>query len=217
MSTDILLPPDGAHKKAATTYKILIIGDSNVGKTSLLNRYCDDSFPSSTLIATVGIDYKTKLIDLDNETVKLQIWDTAGQERFRTLTNAYFRGACGAVLLYDITSRDTFSNVAGWMESIEEHGSSNICVAVVGHKADLEEERTVTTDEGRKLAENYDSLFFEVSAKINLKCEETFSRLAARIKIEKESASYVQPSYPTKLDEAVDFNSSSNKKMSSCC
>lgn len=206
-----------------TVFKVLIIGDTNVGKTALLRRFCDGDYPT-TFISTVGIDYKTRVISLDEESVKLQIWDTAGQERFRTLTNAYFRGAAGAVLLYDITSRPTFSNVVGWMDSVMEHGAQNIRLAVVGNKLDLDDDREVSIDEGKKLADNFDCLFFESSAKEGTNCNTIFTQLAQEIK----SAQEVSQTNGSHDDSALsrdpgwvqpkkDSRPPSSSSSSSCC
>lgn len=176
-------------KNFDTIYKLLIIGDSNVGKTTLLTRFCEGRYQSN-FMSTVGIDYKTKIITVDDERVKLQIWDTAGQERFRTLTNAYFRGAAGALLLYDITSRSSFVNCTTWMESVSQHASPNICVVIVGHKCDAEEDRVVTTSEGLNLAEHYEALFFEASSKASHNVSKVFIRLAHQVKQTQETATY---------------------------
>ncbi|KAH8051978.1 GTPase [Aureococcus anophagefferens] len=142
-----------------------MIGDSAVGKTSLLLRYANDTF-SSTFITTIGIDFKIKTVDLDGKRVKLQIWDTAGQEQFRTITRSYFRGAQGIVLVYDITDRGTFNSV------------NRILVA---NKCDYESARQVSADEGRRLAEEYNVRFLETSAKNDVNVAETFTTIAREV------------------------------------
>mmetsp|Transcript_26175 Transcript_26175/g.80522 ORF Transcript_26175/g.80522 Transcript_26175/m.80522 type:complete len:202 (-) Transcript_26175:266-871(-) len=161
--------------------KLLMIGDSAVGKTSLLLRYANDTF-SSTFITTIGIDFKIKTIDLDGKRVKLQIWDTAGQEQFRTITRSYFRGAQGIVLVYDITDRGTFNSVRSWMSQIADHADAQVNRVLIGNKCDHESARQVSTDEGQRLAEEYGVRFFETSAKNDVNVSECFTTIAREAK-----------------------------------
>ena len=160
--------------------KLLMIGDSAVGKTSLLLRYANDTF-SSTFITTIGIDFKIKTVDLDGRRVKLQIWDTAGQEQFRTITRSYFRGAQGIVLVYDITDRGTFNSVRSWMAQINEHADGQVNKILVGNKCDNSSARKVSADEGRKLADEYGVRFIETSAKQNVNVTEAFRAIAQQV------------------------------------
>ncbi|GBG25154.1 Ras-related protein Rab-8A [Hondaea fermentalgiana] len=163
--------------------KLLMIGDSGVGKTCLLLRYANDSF-SPTFITTIGIDFKIKTIVLDDKTIKLQIWDTAGQERFRTITTSYFRGAQGILLVYDVTDRGSFDNIANWMGQISNHAESNISKVLIGNKADVDpSERVVSTEEGRKLAQEFGiDNFFEASAKQDINVKQAFEAVAKHVK-----------------------------------
>ncbi|KAJ8605746.1 hypothetical protein CTAYLR_008475 [Chrysophaeum taylorii] len=161
--------------------KLLMIGDSAVGKTSLLLRYANDTF-SSTFITTIGIDFKIKTIDLDGKRVKLQIWDTAGQEQFRTITRSYFRGAQGIVLVYDITDRGTFNSVRSWMAQINDHADAQVNRVLIGNKADFETARQVSTEEGQRLADEYGVKFFETSAKNDVNVTECFTTIAREAK-----------------------------------
>ena len=123
-----------------------------MGKSSVLLRYADDQF-SSSFITTIGIDFKIKAIQLGDKKIKLQIWDTAGQERFKTITTAYYRGAMGILLVYDVTNRQSFLNVKSWMRQIEMHANENVNKVLIGNKADVPDaERTVTKTEGEALA-----------------------------------------------------------------
>lgn len=173
--------------------KMLMIGDSGVGKTCLLLRYARDAF-ATTFITTVGIDFKTKFIDIKGQKVKLQIWDTAGQERFRTITTSYFRGAQGILLCYDVTDRKTFENVNVWMQQIAEHADDNVCKILIGNKMDREAERRVTTQEGMEMAERHGIPFVETSAKINHNVADGFETIGHRIvdKYSKEEAAHTQ-------------------------
>eukprot|EP00512_Aurantiochytrium_limacinum_P004059 CAMPEP_0171495444 /NCGR_PEP_ID=MMETSP0958-20121227/6149_1 /TAXON_ID=87120 /ORGANISM="Aurantiochytrium limacinum, Strain ATCCMYA-1381" /LENGTH=216 /DNA_ID=CAMNT_0012029435 /DNA_START=433 /DNA_END=1083 /DNA_ORIENTATION=+ len=176
-----------ANRAANTNFdiqiKLLMIGDSGVGKTCLLLRYANDSF-SPTFITTIGIDFKIKTIQLDDKTIKLQIWDTAGQERFRTITTSYFRGAQGILLVYDVTDRGSFDNIANWMGQISNHAESNISKVLIGNKADVDpSERVVSTEEGQKLAQEFGiDNFFEASAKQDINVKQAFEAVAKHVK-----------------------------------
>ena len=146
-------------------YKILLLGDSSVGKTCFLMRYIDNTFQEIHM-STIGLDYKIKNIELaDGKTAKFQIWDTAGQDRFRAITKNYYKGAHGIILLYDITNKKTFDNVKNWMNQIKEEVTDKVCIILVGNKIDAEEQRVVTTEEGEKMAQGFGLMFFECSAK----------------------------------------------------
>ncbi|MFH4983027.1 hypothetical protein AB6A40_009736 [Gnathostoma spinigerum] len=168
-------------------FKLLLIGDSGVGKTCVLFRFSDDSFNNS-FISTIGIDFKIRTIELDGKKIKLQIWDTAGQERFRTITTAYYRGAMGIMLVYDITNEKSFENIKNWIRNIEEHASSDVEKMIIGNKCDMEERRQVSRDRGEHLAIEYGTKFLETSAKANINVEEAFFTLARDIKVKTEYA-----------------------------
>lgn len=154
--------------------KLLLIGDSGVGKSCLLLRFSDDSFTTS-FITTIGIDFKIRTVELDGKRVKLQIWDTAGQERFRTITTAYYRGAMGILLVYDVTNEQTFLNVKNWMRQIDTHAAENVCRVLIGNKCDVPpEQRAVTYEQGKALADEFNVAFFETSAKENVGVDDSF-------------------------------------------
>lgn len=161
--------------------KLLMIGDTGVGKTCMLLRYAYDNF-SPTFITTIGIDFKIKFVDIEGTRVKLQIWDTAGQERFRTITTSYFKGAHGVMLVYDVTDRETFEAISDWLAQTKEHAGENVNVVLVGNKCDMVAERTTTTEEGRALAKEYGLEFFETSAKENTNVDETYLAIATATK-----------------------------------
>uniref|UniRef100_A0A3P8YK96 small monomeric GTPase n=1 Tax=Esox lucius TaxID=8010 RepID=A0A3P8YK96_ESOLU len=152
-------------------FKLLLIGDSGVGKTCLLFRFSEDAF-NTTFISTIGIDFKIRTIELDEKKIKLQIWDTAGQERFRTITTAYYRGAMGIMLVYDITNEKSFENIKNWIRNIEEHASSDVERMILGNKCDMNDKRQVSKERGEKLAIDYGIKFLETSAKSSLNVEE---------------------------------------------
>ncbi|CAL8105075.1 unnamed protein product [Calicophoron daubneyi] len=167
-------------------FKLLLIGDSGVGKTCLLFRFSEDDF-NSTFIATIGIDFKIRTIDIDGKKIKLQIWDTAGQERFRTITTAYYRGAMGIMLVYDVTNLRSFENIHLWMRNIDQHANQDVEKMLLGNKCDAGDEmRQVTRERGAELANSYSIRFLETSAKSGANVDEAFKLLARDIKIKME-------------------------------
>ena len=123
-------------------FKVLLIGNSGVGKSSLLLRFADDVFHEN-FMPTIGVDFKIRTIEVDGKTIKLQIWDTAGQDRFKTITSSYYRGAHGIIVTYDITDRDSFAKVSEWMSEVDKHSDKNISRILVGNKKDLEDQREI--------------------------------------------------------------------------
>ncbi|XP_075301160.1 ras-related protein Rab-13 isoform X2 [Opisthocomus hoazin] len=177
-------------------FKLLLIGDSGVGKTCLIIRFAEDNF-TSTYISTIGIDFKIRTVDIDGKKIKLQVWDTAGQERFKTITTAYYRGAVGIILVYDITDEKSFENIQNWMKSIKENASAGVERLLIGNKCDMEGKR--------KLAKEHGIRFFETSAKSSVNVEEAFSTLArdilqksARKAAPSSSRPLLEPSPPRK-------------------
>uniref|UniRef100_A0A8C2XY17 Ras-related protein Rab-43 n=1 Tax=Capra hircus TaxID=9925 RepID=A0A8C2XY17_CAPHI len=161
--------------------KVIILGDSGVGKTSLMNQYVNKKF-SNQYKATIGADFLTKEVMVDDRLVTMQIWDTAGQERFRTITQSYYRSANGAILAYDITKRDSFLSVPRWIEDVRKYAGSSIVQLLIGNKSDLGELREVPLAEAQGLAEHYDILCaIETSAKDSSNVEEAFVRVATEL------------------------------------
>ena len=160
--------------------KIVLIGDSGVGKTNLLSRFARDQFnPDSK--STIGVEFATKTLEIEGKTVKAQIWDTAGQERYRAITSAYYRGAIGALLLYDITFSLTFQNLKKWLSELRENADSNIVVMLVGNKCDLQELRAVSKEDGVAFSQEENLLFIETSAKDATNVQESFTTLITEI------------------------------------
>ncbi|KAF5303391.1 hypothetical protein FQA39_LY09982 [Lamprigera yunnana] len=173
---DVKWQKDAADQNFDYMFKLLIIGNSSVGKTSFLFRYADDSF-TSAFVSTVGIDFKVKTVFRHDKRVKLQIWDTAGQERYRTITTAYYRGAMGFILMYDITNEESFNSVQDWVTQIKTYSWDNAQVILVGNKCDMEDERVISFERGKQLAEQLGVEFFETSAKENINVKAVFERL----------------------------------------
>ncbi|XP_036132172.1 ras-related protein Rab-35 isoform X2 [Molossus molossus] len=151
-------------------FKLLIIGDSGVGKSSLLLRFADNTF-SGSYITTIGVDFKIRTVEINGEKVKLQIWDTAGQERFRTITSTYYRGTHGVIVVYDVTSAESFVNVKRWLHEINQN-CDDVCRILVGNKNDDPERKVVETEDAYKFAGQMGIQLFETSAKENVNVEE---------------------------------------------
>ncbi|KAF7120441.1 hypothetical protein RHSIM_Rhsim13G0051800 [Rhododendron simsii] len=144
-------------------FKIVVIGDSAVGKSNLLSRFARDEFDLHSK-ATVGVEFQTQVLEVEGKEVKAQVWDTAGQERFRAVTSAYYRGAFGALLVYDITRRTTFDSIKRWLDELNTHCDTTVARILVGNKCDLENIRDVSIDEGKSLAQEEGLFFIETSA-----------------------------------------------------
>lgn len=162
-------------------FKLLMIGDSGVGKSSVLLRFTTDTFDD--LSPTIGVDFKLKLMTLGGKRLKLTIWDTAGQERFRTLTSSYYRGAQGVILVYDVTRRDTFTNLSDiWLKEVDLYSTNQDCIKMlVGNKVDKESERVVSKQEGIAFARQFGCLFLECSAKTRVNVVNCFEELVLKI------------------------------------
>nr|CAH7741063.1 unnamed protein product [Callosobruchus chinensis] len=168
-------------------FKLLIIGDSGVGKSSLLLRFSDNTFTGS-YITTIGVDFKIKTVNIHGQKVKLQIWDTAGQERFRTITSTYYRGTHGVIVVYDVTNGESFANVKRWLHEIEQnYANIDIKSISVGNKNDTPERKVVLTEDAQRFADTMNIQLFETSAKDNINVEEMFmaiTRLVLRSKLD---------------------------------
>lgn len=169
-----------AKKTYDLLFKLLLIGDSGVGKTCILFRFSDDAF-NTTFISTIGIDFKIKTIELRGKKIKLQIWDTAGQERFHTITTSYYRGAMGIMLVYDITNAKSFDNIAKWLRNIDEHANEDVEKMILGNKCDMEDKRVINKEKGESIAQEHSIRFLETSAKANINIEQAFLELAEAI------------------------------------
>lgn len=159
-------------------FKIILIGDSGVGKSSLLSRFCDNVF-SDSYISTIGVDFRIKTCTVNNKTVKLQIWDTAGQERFKSIVNSYFRGTHAILLVYDITKLDTFEHISSWLSCVEQYTmhSDKTYILLVGNKLDLQHRRQVTVSEAKNFCDIHNIHYIETSAKTSDNVEAVFSQL----------------------------------------
>ncbi|XP_027544539.1 ras-related protein Rab-11A isoform X2 [Neopelma chrysocephalum] len=157
-------------------FKVVLIGDSGVGKSNLLSRFTRNEFNLESK-STIGVEFATRSIQVDGKTIKAQIWDTAGQERYRAITSAYYRGAVGALLVYDIAKHLTYENVERWLKELRDHADSNIVIMLVGNKSDLRHLRAVPTDEARAFAEKNGLSFIETSALDSTNVEAAFQTI----------------------------------------
>ncbi|KAK8899975.1 hypothetical protein M9Y10_002298 [Tritrichomonas musculus] len=161
-------------------YKVLIIGDSSVGKSCLLLQFSDQTF-SDNYVSTIGVDFKIRTIDVNGRQIKLQIWDTAGQERFQSITANYYHGSHAIAIVYDITSRQSFENVRKWITEVDRLANPQVCKLLVGNKADLQDKREVSKEDGQSLADGLGIPFMETSAKTAYNVKDMFMSMCLAI------------------------------------
>jgi len=208
----------------AYLFKYIIIGDVSVGKSCLLLQFTDRRFqPVHDL--TIGVEFGSKMVQIDSKPIKLQIWDTAGQEAFRSITRSYYRGAAGALLVYDVTRRETFESLATWLEDARQHANPNITIMLIGNKADLDSRRTVSRDEGEQFARENGLVFLETSAKTAFNVEEAFNDTAKTIlgKIDQgvinvtNEVHGVKVGYYPGANSGASASADTGRAKSSCC
>ena len=195
-------------------FKVLLVGNSVVGKSSLILRYVDQIW-NDVFVPTIGVDFKVKSLEIENKSIKLQIWDTAGQERFRNVISSYFKGAHGILLIFDITSRDSFKELENWLAEVEKNASTQILKILIGNKCDLEEEREISKDEGEAFAMRNGMQYIETSAKINTNVNEAFEALS-KIMVEyySKKSSANNENKTIKMNKGTDITIPKKKK---CC
>ncbi|KAJ5068119.1 ras and ef-hand domain-containing protein [Anaeramoeba ignava] len=198
---------ESRESESSSILKVLIIGNSLVGKSCILLRFCDNEFVED-IGTTIGVDFRFASLTIQEEPVKLQIWDTAGQERFRTITSTYYRNADAIMIVYDITDKDSFAQVKNWFREISNNAPSNVTTILVGNKIDLENKRVISSDEGKSLAKSLRSPFIEVSAKMGDNIETAFSALTV------EALKKIKPSRRRRKTTLVQFSTQPKKK---CC
>jgi Ras-related protein Rab-1A len=204
----IYLSGSSLQKSYDYLFKLVLIGDSGVGKSCLLLRFADDNFTDS-YISTIGVDFRFRTIHVDKKVIKLQIWDTAGQERFRTITSAYYRGADGIIMVYDVTSRESFDHVEEWLSEVDRYANENTAKLLVGNKADLE--NVVDTDTAQRFADKIGISLIETSAKNNTNVTTAFQTMANELIRTKEQEN------ASSSRATVSLRSASAQKKKSCC
>ncbi|KAM4077652.1 hypothetical protein ACJW30_12G154900 [Castanea mollissima] len=200
--------------------KIVLIGDSAVGKSNLLSRFARNEFDTNSK-ATIGVEFQTQAVEIDGKEVKAQIWDTAGQERFRAVTSAYYRGAVGALIVYDITRTTTFDSVKRWLDELTTHCDTTMARILVGNKCDLENIRAVSVEDGKSLAEAEGLFFMETSALDSTNVEAAFEVVIREIYNNISRKVINSDSYKAELSgnrvSLVNGGSSKQSQMFSCC
>ena len=196
-------------------FKVLLLGNSNVGKSSLFLRFVDDIW-NDTFVPTIGVDFKIKTFDIDEKRIKMQIWDTAGQERFKNIIASYYRGAHGILLIYDVTDKDSFKNLSNWLIEIEKNSSKNVLKVLIGNKTDLEEKRVISYNQAKEFADSYGLKYIETSAKKNLNVNEAFATLGRELMVASEDKRIVKQKQNKKISVAKmeDLNI---QKRRGCC
>ncbi|KAH0711437.1 hypothetical protein KY289_007396 [Solanum tuberosum] len=169
-----------ASQKIDYVFKVVLIGDSAVGKSQILARFARNEFSLDSK-ATIGVEFQTRTLVIQHKSVKAQIWDTAGQERYRAVTSAYYRGAVGALLVYDITKRQTFDHIPRWLEELRAHADKNIVIMLIGNKTDLEDQRAVPTEDAKEFAQKEGLFFLETSAMEATNVEDAFLTVLTEI------------------------------------
>ncbi|CAG9330568.1 unnamed protein product [Blepharisma stoltei] len=170
-------------------FKYIIIGDSGVGKSCFMLQFTDRRFKNDHDL-TIGVEFGSRTIKINDKAIKLQMWDTAGQENFRSITRSYYRGAVAALLLYDVTNRDSFTNIERWLAEAKTNANHDITVILVGNKVDLESNRAITAEEGEKFASEHGILFIEASAKEAFNVDEAFVNSAKAVLVKLENGEY---------------------------
>ncbi|KAL2923760.1 Ras-related protein RABA4d [Bienertia sinuspersici] len=168
------------NQKIDYVFKVVLIGDSAVGKSQLLARFARNEFSVDSK-ATIGVEFQTKTLVIDQKIVKAQIWDTAGQERYRAVTSAYYRGAVGAMLVYDMTKRQSFDHIARWLDELRGHADKNIVIMLIGNKCDLASLRAVPIEDAKEFAERENLFFMETSALDSTNVETAFLTVLTEI------------------------------------
>ena len=188
-------------------FKVLLLGDSDVGKSSLILRYTDETF-NSKLVNSIGVDFKMKKREIDGKIIKVQIWDTAGHERFRSITYSYYRGANSIIIVFDLSDKKSFISITEWLKQIEKHAKENVFKFLVGNKSDLENERQVTYEEAKQYADEHDLPYIETSAKNGININELFD---SSIK------TFLNNSSGFRGEKNIKLNENSNNESRGCC
>ena len=209
-------PNNNSDQNYEFIFKVLLLGNSNVGKSSIFLRFVDDIW-NDTFVPTIGVDFKIKTFEIDSKKIKMQIWDTAGQERFKNIIASYYRGAHGILLLYDVTDKDSFKNLSNWLIEIEKNASKNVLRVLIGNKCDLEEKRVISFNQGKEFADTYGLKFIETSAKKNLNVNEAFETLGRELMAASSEKKIVKQKQNKKISVAKAQDLDMNKKKGGCC
>ena len=193
---------------------VVVIGDSGVGKSNLLSRFTRDEFNLESK-STIGVEFATRSVSIEGKTIKAQIWDTAGQERYRAITSAYYRGAVGALVVYDITKDVSFENVEKWVAELKENAAADITMMLVGNKTDLAQQRLVTTEQGKEYATQHGITFLEASALTSSNVEAAFLQILSEI-YHKKASKEQQANVASGSTVPLDIKGAGKKKVPCC-
>ena len=202
------------YKEYDLLFKLILIGDSYVGKSNILLKYLKNQFNENSK-TTIGVEFGTKNIIINNKRIKIQIWDTAGQERYRSITSAYYKGAKGALIVYDITRKNTFDNIDKWITDLKLNGDKDICIIILGNKSDLIDKREINKNDGIKKAEMYKTAFLETSALNGDNISKEFDELIEQIVINNKNI--FQDDNENEIDKGVNLNDEKNNNNKKCC
>ncbi|KAJ3429275.1 ras and ef-hand domain-containing protein [Anaeramoeba flamelloides] len=202
-------------------FKICFIGDEGVGKTSIITRFIYESFDPETQ-STVGVDFLSKTIHIENQSIRLQLWDTAGQERFRCLLPSYIRNSSLAVLVFDVTNQQSFENLDFWLQTVKEIRGEDVIIFYIGNKTDLKEQRKISTEDLKKKAEEKGFIYFETSAKSGFNIKQLFQKVTLAIMNNEKSPKSVSKKHTSEqnmVDIELDnqLETEGEKKKSGCC
>ena len=206
----------GDYEQEDYKIKIIVVGDSGVGKTNLINRFASDKFDTNSK-ATIGVEFVYKTLKINKEVIKVEVWDTAGQERYRAITSSYYKGAKGAIIVYDITNEDSFNNVESWMNEVTKKGKTDMQFLLVGNKKDLINDRKVTEQKGIDKAKELNMNLFEASALEKTNVNEAFNYLVKEIYLNIRKEKNINTNNDEKIGQRGIALNTNKKKRKKCC
>ena len=206
----------GDYEQEDYKIKIIVVGDSGVGKTNLINRFASDKFDTNSK-ATIGVEFVYKTLKINKEVIKVEVWDTAGQERYRAITSSYYKGAKGAIIVYDITNEDSFNNVESWMNEVIKKGKTDMQFLLVGNKKDLINDRKVTEQKGIDKAKELNMNLFEASALEKTNVNEAFNYLVKEIYLNIRKEKNINTNNDEKIGQGGIALNTNKKKRKKCC
>ena len=206
----------GDYEQEDYKIKIIVVGDSGVGKTNLINRFASDKFDTNSK-ATIGVEFVYKTLKINKDVIKVEVWDTAGQERYRAITSSYYKGAKGAIIVYDITNEDSFNNVESWMNEVTKKGKTDMQFLLVGNKKDLINDRKVTEQKGIDKAKELNMNLFEASALEKTNVNEAFNYLVKEIYLNIRKEKNINTNNDEKIGQGGIALNTNKKKRKKCC
>ena len=206
----------GDYEQEDYKIKIIVVGDSGVGKTNLINRFASDKFDTNSK-ATIGVEFVYKTLKINKEVIKVEVWDTAGQERYRAITSSYYKGAKGAIIVYDITNEDSFNNVESWMNEVTKKGKTDMQFLLVGNKKDLVNDRKVTEQKGIDKAKELNMNLFEASALEKTNVNEAFNYLMKEIYLNIRREKNINTNNDEKIGQSGIALNTNKKNKKKCC